>query len=78
MKELLYEHKIRIPFHGIEKSIITWAQWLFDNISDPEERVKHWLNTPMHLIGRHENRIHPDMLRKSPGRPRLRTEKEHE
>ena len=76
-KELLYAHKIRSPFHGIEKRIITWAQWLFENISDPEERVKHWLNTPMHLIGRHENCIHPDMLRKKPDRPRRKKEKEH-
>lgn len=70
-KELLYAHGIKRPFHGIEQRLIAWAEWLFANIEDPEERVKYWLNSPNHLIGNHENCIHPDMSKRKPGRPRM-------
>lgn len=77
-KELLLVHSIRRPFHGIEQRMITWASWLIENVRDSEKRVSMWLNSPNHLIGNHENCIHPEMMGRKPGRPTSKKKEKHQ
>lgn len=65
------------PYTALIPKLKSWFNYLVHNVDDIEQRKSMWLNTVNHLMGRHENCIHPvDYAKSLPGRPRKDSTKE--
>lgn len=59
-------------FSALIEKIVVWFKFLLFNVKAKDEKESMWLNMSEHVMGNHQNCIHPDNLKslKKTGRPK--------
>ncbi|KAK8881826.1 hypothetical protein M9Y10_044462 [Tritrichomonas musculus] len=59
-------------FAALIEKIVVWFKFLIFNVKSKDEKESMWLNMSEHVMGNHQNCIHPDNLKslKKTGRPK--------